>query len=537
MKLRRAIAATATVAALAAPVPLTLLSVSAPTAFASTASGGTDTAAGGTDQTAGATPTPAASDETPLSASGTATPSATATDPSTPQTPTPTGSPTPSGSASTEPPAGATQPPSGTVPKPGSSPTLDIDRDHDATSDEPQDTGDGTGEGDGSGGQDEGKNSKPPLPGDGWSPSQCKEFVPDDRLSVDVSGLPSKIVAGSGWHPFTFAVTNHSGAPLRNLYVQSFTEYTTGVNEQASLQSSLAQLQFHDPATGRWTDAFQDSYQDGTGRHPYTGTFVARIPSLATGHRVDLLLRVRVATRAPAGAAFALSTAVYAGHGSSCNINGDTYDFTVLKAGSHLGNVDDARPTGEKPMDGHGNGTHPQGATQIVPVTGAMADTGTSEAVPIMGVIGACAVLLGALLVFASRRRAIALAHAQDADVAEPMGDTEDPAAAEAPEDAADQGDTTGAESSTTDETATTTPPGTTDPADPADPADTTATSDSAEATEATEATAATEATKATKATEASDATATADGDTAPRPDGSPKPQGPEDISGNSDTA
>lgn len=411
MKLRRAIAATATVAALAAPVPLALLSVSAPTAFADTAD----------PAPPDATPLPSAPDAAPTD-DASPTPTAPGSGPESPA-PTPTDTPSPGASASTDPAATSEAPPASrtTTPSASVSPTTDIAYEKGPAPEQPGDGDQGTGD-QGKGEQGKGEQADDTthaVPSGGWSPAQCTQFVPDDSLSVDVSGLPSKIVAGSGWHPFTFAVANHSGAAVRHLYVQSFTEYTTGVNEQASLQRDLAQLQYHDPATGLWTDAYQDYYRDATGRHPYTGTFVAQVPELRADHRVDLQLRVRVAAQAPAGTAFALSTAVYAGRGTSCNINGDTYDFTVLKAGSHPGDIDDARPTGEKPTGGD-SGTRPQGTTQIVPVTGALADTGTSEAVPVIGVIGACAVLLGTLLVVVSRRRALALAHpAEAADLGE----------------------------------------------------------------------------------------------------------------------
>jgi HAMP domain-containing protein len=408
-QLRQAIAATATVAALAAPGPIALLSVSAayaPAAYADTAAGVTDPQASeGADASPaarpglsgeGESPSPGESVPSDQAATGSATDSTT-TPAATPSptsptdgatTPVPQESPSASGTARPAPSILPSPHIGQPVPVPTGGPTPGP-----SESGEPSD------------------NGSQAIPGDGWSPSHCTDFVPDDSLSVDVTGLPSKIAAGSGWHPFTFSVANHTGASLRNVYVQSFTEYATGVNEQASLQLDLAQLQFHDPSTGGWSDAFQDSYRDDTGSHRYSGTFVALVRDLDRDARVDLQLRVRVVPTAPAGAGFALSTAVYAGQGSSCNINGDTYHFTVLKAGSDPGPVDDARPTGEKPTDG----ARPQGAAQIYPVGGDLARTGTSEAVPVIGLIGAMAVIVGSVLVFASRRRGIALAEAAEA--------------------------------------------------------------------------------------------------------------------------
>ncbi|WP_212908150.1 hypothetical protein [Streptomyces sp. TS71-3] len=419
MKLSRAIAATATVAALAGIGPIALLATAAPVASAD-ATAGADPAAPGTDTPPAdpvdpvTTPSGQAPND-PATTSPGGTPSDPATDPGTPP---PSDSPSDPPSS---PPAGTpTDPATGggpTPPGPGDSTgtggpgqsqtTLPADPQEQGRGDTPSTPGDPADPG-GTGAPAEPGTET--LPGKGWSPDLCGEFVPDDGLSVDVTGLPGKIVAGSGWHPFLFTVTNHTGAELTNIYAQSFTEYATGVNEHDSLQLDLARLQFKDPATGRWTDAYQDFYQDGGGRHAYSGTFVALVPRVGRNARVDLQLRVNVAATAPPGAAFALSTAVYAGHGDTCNLNGDTYDFTVLKAGSTLAGVDDAKPTGEKPAQRRNDGSHPQGGVYARPVTGTLAATGTSEAVPIMGLIGALAVLIGSVTLYLARRRAAAQA-------------------------------------------------------------------------------------------------------------------------------
>ena len=420
MKLRRALAAAATVAALAAPGPILSLSVSAPTASADVPADRSPDPGDTPHHTSRAEPGSSASESATASASGPAS-----------QTPDPAGSPSPEASTSTEPTTPSPDAPLPSVdpgqptlipppPPVGESPDTERPDDGDSGS------GEATGEA---------------VPAEAWTPGQCTDFVTDDSLLVDVSGLPNRIVAGSGWHPFTFSVTNRSHSSVRRLYVQNFTEYGRGVNEQDSLQRDLARLQYHDPVSGRWTDAFQDHYLDRDGRHPYTGTFVALVSDLPAGQRVDLRLRVRISARAPAGAAFSLSTAVYAGHGSTCHLNGDSYDFTVLRAGSDPGRVGYARPNGEKPTSAPDYGTRPQGA-QVVPVQGELAETGTSEAVPIIGVVGACTVFAGALLVFASRRRAMALAtyeeSADNAEDAEGAGNAEDAETLEESEEAAE---------------------------------------------------------------------------------------------------
>ncbi|MER6539097.1 hypothetical protein ABT215_35995, partial [Streptomyces sp900105755] len=95
-------------------------------------------------------------------------------------------------------------------------------------------------------------------------------------------------------------------------------------------------------------------------------------------------LRVRVSSKAPAGSSFAMSSAIYAGKRTSCNGNGDSYEFTVLKAGSTTpAGTGDAKPTGESQSD-----MEPQGGSEQLPVTGSLPHTGSSSALPAIGLIG-----------------------------------------------------------------------------------------------------------------------------------------------------
>lgn len=242
---------------------------------------------------------------------------------------------------------------------------------------------------------------------DEWTPDECDEYNIDDNLAVTVKGLPNKIVAGSGWHDFTFSVKNNSDADLKNVWVNTFTEYADDVNMDDSLAWDLAQLQYKDPETGKWTDSYQDSYSDGNANDATvaTGTFVGIIDAIDKGAKVDMDLRVRIDAKAPAGSSFAMSSAVYAGKGTACNGNGDVYEFTVLKAGSKPADEGDAKPTGDKPTEKPKTDMKPQGGSEQLPVTGKLASTGSSSAVPTIGLVGGVAVVLGAGALFAVRRR------------------------------------------------------------------------------------------------------------------------------------
>ncbi|MFF6804637.1 LAETG motif-containing sortase-dependent surface protein [Streptomyces sp. NPDC012616] len=236
--------------------------------------------------------------------------------------------------------------------------------------------------------------------GDGFDPYEdCDSFDLDEKLSAQVKGLPSKIVAGSGWHGFTFAVDNDSDRDLKNVYIDAFLEYGDEAND-AFLSEGLAVIQVKED--GKWTNSFQDSFEDEHGKTVnVTGSFVGLLDTLEKHSSASLELRVKVKASAPAGSSFALSEAIYAGEGSACYGNGDFYDVRILAAGADAGGAGDAKPNGDKPT----SGVKPQGDAK--PISGSLAETGSDSALPVIGLVGGVAVLAGAGAVFAVRRRKV----------------------------------------------------------------------------------------------------------------------------------
>ncbi|MFI5472977.1 LPXTG cell wall anchor domain-containing protein [Streptomyces cacaoi] len=234
---------------------------------------------------------------------------------------------------------------------------------------------------------------------DGFDPyTDCKSFDLDEKLTAQIKGLPSKIVAGSGWHGFKFVVKNDSDKDLKNVYIDSFMEY--GDNTDEWLSEGLAVIQVKED--GKWTDSFQDYYEDENGKQVnLTSSFVGLLDSLEQGSSATLDLRLKVKSSAPAGSSLAFSEAVYAGKDSACYGNGDLYDIEILAAGSSADGVDDAKPNGDKPTDG----AKPQGGAK--PISGSLASTGSNSALPMIGLVGGVAVVAGAGAVFAVRRRKV----------------------------------------------------------------------------------------------------------------------------------
>ncbi|MEU1184367.1 LPXTG cell wall anchor domain-containing protein [Streptomyces sp. NPDC005820] len=228
--------------------------------------------------------------------------------------------------------------------------------------------------------------------------TDCKSFELDDNLTAQIEGLPNKIVAGSGWHGFTFKVRNDSDQDLTNVYIDAFIEY--GDDNDALLSDGLAVIQVKED--GKWTNGFQDSYEDENGEAvKVTGSFVGLLDTLEKHSSSTLDLRVKVKASAPAGSSFALSEAIYAGKDATCHGNGDFYDVKILAAGSDTGDVDDAKPNGNKPDTD--DGTRAQGGAK--PISGSLASTGSDSSLPVIGLVGGVAVLAGAGAVVAVRRR------------------------------------------------------------------------------------------------------------------------------------
>ncbi|WP_234342302.1 LAETG motif-containing sortase-dependent surface protein [Streptomyces leeuwenhoekii] len=217
-------------------------------------------------------------------------------------------------------------------------------------------------------------------------PSICE----DSKVDVDIKGLPGKIAAGSGWHKFSLNVANNSDSTLENL------DYFAGASPDAAgdelFSSKQVQLQAWDPEAEVWQDLNEGGYAVG---------YVGYTPELEAGYEVEIPLRVNVTSKAPVGAGFSLGATIYGDSDGACTGFGDvSYRFQIVAAGTDT--------EGTKPTEG---GKAPVADTKTKPaattprVTGTLAETGSSSALPMIGLVGGIAVVAGAGAVFAVRRR------------------------------------------------------------------------------------------------------------------------------------
>ncbi|WFB08913.1 LPXTG cell wall anchor domain-containing protein [Streptomyces sp. LX-29] len=341
MKLRRALAAAAVTAAIA-PAAL----VGAPIAYAET-------------------PTETPTSETSSPATPTPTDTATATDEPT-ETPTSTETVTPTPTETSPTPTDTAPTPTETAPTP--------------TDTAPTPTTPGP----------TGKPTSEPSPEPTEDDEVCEDVTDEVAVSTELRGLPSKVVAGAGWVNLTFRTTNTSDKAMKT--VDAYASVGAIAKDDFDDVSAYLTLQWYDADAGRWT----------TITHEEAGYF-ATVEQLKPGEYADAKLRLKVDAKTPGSYGFAVAIGAYHDEDDVCGFSdARDYEFDVLVAGSEPGDVDEAEG---KPSD-RTNRPAPQGGERReLPVSGELAETGSSSALPTLGIVGGVAILLGAGAVYGVRRR------------------------------------------------------------------------------------------------------------------------------------
>lgn len=215
----------------------------------------------------------------------------------------------------------------------------------------------------------------------------------DKNLHTSLSGLPSRIVAGSGFHGFELNVENKGDKAYQRVdlgLVAALIDVESGQETTGHLT-----VQFKNPETGVWTDISADQDDEVGGYIGYTG--------IRAQESFSIDLRLSVDKKAPKGIAYALAIGLYADEEGNCVYSeGDRYyDFDVLAAGTDAGEPNEAEPQtgGKRPVP-----VKPVGNTEIKP-EGTLAQTGSDSDLPVIATIGGVAILAGAGVVFALGRR------------------------------------------------------------------------------------------------------------------------------------
>jgi LPXTG-motif cell wall-anchored protein len=221
-------------------------------------------------------------------------------------------------------------------------------------------------------------------------------FCEEPQAEVTITGLSGRIAAGSGWHEFSMNVRNTSDVVLTDLdYFAAASSDAEGDNLFTTKQVRLQTL---DPETETWQD-LSDEDGEAVG-------YVGWSDSLEPGHQVQLPMRIDVRAGAPVGAGFSLGASTYADMEGDCTgVAEVAYRFEIVKGGTDTGGTEPQEggkvplPT-EKPKTEPG--TEVKTSTQL---TGNLAETGSSSALPTVGIVGGIAIVAGAGVVFALKRR------------------------------------------------------------------------------------------------------------------------------------
>ncbi|WP_433403518.1 LPXTG cell wall anchor domain-containing protein [Streptomyces sp. CA-146814] len=215
----------------------------------------------------------------------------------------------------------------------------------------------------------------------------------DKNLHSSFSGLPSRIVAGSGFHGFELNVENKGDKAYQRVdlgLVAGLIDVDSGLEAAGHLT-----VQFKDPETGGWTDIPPAQSDEGVGYIGYT--------DIRAKESFSIDLRLSVDKKAPKGIGYTLSIGFYADEEGNCVYSeGERfYDFDVLAPGADPGEPDEAEPQtgGKRPVP-----VKPVGNTEIKP-EGTLAQTGSDSGLPVIATIGGVAILAGAGVVFALGRR------------------------------------------------------------------------------------------------------------------------------------
>ncbi|MFD3576193.1 LPXTG cell wall anchor domain-containing protein [Streptomyces sp. NPDC058644] len=216
----------------------------------------------------------------------------------------------------------------------------------------------------------------------------------DSKLELGLSGLPGKIVAGSGWHQFKLTASNPSDEDLGEVQWLAAVDNFTESEDEKDWLANYAQIQYFNPDSKAW-ESISDEVSGGL----YFGT-----TELGAKEKVDIKLRLNVSAKAPAGDGYALGLGGYLDSEANCVHNAFSfYEFTVLKPGSDNENPGEADENkGGKTPD---TGKTPQGGAKVIPTTGSLAETGSSSVLPTIGLVGGVAVIAGAGAVFVVRRK------------------------------------------------------------------------------------------------------------------------------------
>ncbi|MBK3559621.1 LPXTG cell wall anchor domain-containing protein [Streptomyces sp. MBT56] len=249
----------------------------------------------------------------------------------------------------------------------------------------------------------------------------CFDHPDRDAVRTTLHDLPGEIVAGSGWHNFTFRVTNTSDRPMKSVTANVLKAVFAPSEDFKNLEHLLT-LEWYDQETGTWEVA-----EPGYG-HSFD------LPGLLPGEHIDIKLRIKVHARPVSGLGQIIVEAEYRDENDLCGYTGGddgtgstAYEFAIIDENSEPPAPSPSPAQSEEPAAPSPSPTQQENRkdtgveasttgptvrppyeteTPATPAasSGSLAQTGSSAATWLLGA-GCISVALGSGIAVAARRR------------------------------------------------------------------------------------------------------------------------------------
>ncbi|TPQ20371.1 hypothetical protein [Streptomyces sporangiiformans] len=154
-------------------------------------------------------------------------------------------------------------------------------------------------------------------------PDFCSGIPDEERGKTELRGLPSEIVAGSGWHEFTYRVNNVSTVTVMETDLDL--SLGTADPEIDDVSELAVTVEWFNPQTGAWKPI------EGDGAEWDDNYDFATLGTLKPGEYADAAMRIKIAKSAKAGTGYFFTSGYSYGEDGQCGFDEiSRFDFTVL---------------------------------------------------------------------------------------------------------------------------------------------------------------------------------------------------------------
>ncbi|QLH20403.1 hypothetical protein [Streptomyces sp. Rer75] len=156
-------------------------------------------------------------------------------------------------------------------------------------------------------------------------PTFCSGIPDEERGKTGLRGLPSTIVAGSGWHEFTYRVTNVSTVTVMETVIGLYPG--TADPEIDDVAELGITVEWFNPQTGAWKPI------EGEGAEPLDNYDFATLGMVKPGEHTDATMRIKIAKTAKAGTGYFFTHGYSYGEDDQCGFDEiSRFNFTVTSA-------------------------------------------------------------------------------------------------------------------------------------------------------------------------------------------------------------